>query len=288
MSQFDNAEAVLTKHAKDAIDRHRATIIQRFCEGAKKQNRNIKSSDVTGVTLLKLDKLAYAEPRLALGEFVIENAKDLHYLNGDSYDNNSSQPGQITFGVDETTTDTYTWSMTAGITVTEEASAELSVGVPGTQAKIGGKMSVSLSASTTAGIAHTHSRAWKKQITQPVAAFRHVDLSVFAQQVKGHVPFTLSTTTSGKAVIRISFNYYGSRTHDEPVDLKELIGASALSLVASGIINGLEGYKWYTDVQERDLSDDEKEALPHGLHASGDLVEMPPLDLEGSALTTEY
>jgi hypothetical protein len=41
-------------------------------------------------------------------------------------------------------------------------------------------------------------------------------------------------------------------------------------------------------VQERELSEEEKKALPHGLTDSGKLVEMPPLDLEGSVLTAEY
>ena len=47
--------------------------------------------------------------------------------------------------------------------------------------------------------------------------------------------------------------------------VEELVHESGVHVVHSGIISGLQGYKWNLQSHDRPLSDDEKANLPSGL-----------------------
>lgn len=265
MPNIDTGKNVIEERAKAAIKRYYNIIVNRFCEGAKKEGHNIKPQNVTAVTYGGLQNLTFSVVDFHLGNFVIEDPQDLVYLDGTSWDNNASTQADTSFNVGEVTTDSYTWSMTAGVKFGVSVSDTLEFGIPGAKETVKAEVSVEASASTTHGTAYSKAHHWDKKFEQQVKPYSHFELYIYGQQVKGHVPYTITAEATGKALVKIVFNYYGSRQHTEKVNLTELLHESGIKVVHSGIISGLQGYKWYLDSHDRPLNEDEKTHLPNGV-----------------------
>ena len=262
MAILDTAENVITQRSKDAISRHKTEIIRQFCKGAQAQGHNVQPSDVTSVTFKDLNSMKYTVPDLKFGKFVIEDAKDHKYLDGTIWDNNLPTEGNDDFVVNKTTTDTFTWSVTAGISYGAKVGGKVDLGVPGISGEVSTELSVDTTVSATQGSARSFQRSWTKKIGATVPAYYHYEKRAYATQVRGHVPFTITATATGKVDINIEYSFHGKRSRIVDTDLAKLIGKQKTVLTQSGVISGIQGYDWYVDTGGHPLSEDEKHALP--------------------------
>ena len=252
--------------AKAAVKKHVDVIKKRFSEAAKKKGHNIDVKKISSITYLNLGKTNLEQQSFGLGDFVIDNPTDLTYLGGCEWDNNSSEGQSYDKVIDETTTDSYNWSITAGVTTTATESAEVGITVPGFSGKIATSFSLQLSLSVTHGVAHQEQHRWTDTFHQNVAPFTRSTMRVYGKQVVGHVPFTLTTIASGKAHCEAKFRHYGSRTRGFDIDLAELLGQNGCLLTTEGKISGLQGYDYSVKTEEEELTDEERRSLPEGLH----------------------
>lgn len=262
MAILDTAENVITQRSKDAIKSNKAEIIRQFCKGAQDQGHNVQPSDVTSVAFKALKSMSYTVPDLKFGKFVIEDAKDLKYLDGTVWDNNLPTEGSDDFDVNETTTDTFTWSVTAGISYGAKVGGKVDLGVPGVSGEVSTELSVDTTVSATQGSARSYQRSWTKKIGATVPAYYHYEKRAYATQVRGHVPFSITAKATGTVRIKIEFSFHGKRTRTVETDLAKLIGKKKTVLTQSGTISGIQGYDWYIETGGHALSDDEKHALP--------------------------
>jgi len=265
MSNINAGDKEIDARARAAVGKHKGTIIQRFCEGAAKQGHNIKPKDVDSVTYTGLEGLGFDVLSFKLGKFVIEDPKDLTYLDGSSWDNNASTPGHMKFHVGKETTDSYSWSLTAGVTTTASVSSKLEFGVPEFKGSIEATLSVETSLSVTHGSAYSEKHTWDDNFDQDVAPFTRLEKTVYAQQVTGHVPFKIESRAKGKALVTVAFHFHGSRTHRLKIDLATLLQQSGTTVVSEGMITGLQGYKFYVVSKETALTDEERKNLASGL-----------------------
>ncbi|NIZ08493.1 ETX/MTX2 family pore-forming toxin [Pseudooceanicola sp. HF7] len=192
-----------------------------------------------------------------------------------TWENNTSVQNTQTFVVEETTSDTYSWSMTAGLSV----SSSFEVKVP----FVGGtETTIEMNTSTTQSESSTQTRKWSYSTQVHVPPYSRLVSSFIVNEAAYDAPFT------GKAVVRgkvyISFEN-GHVFHADIDDLITQLGwsRSTFEVYTSGVMTGLIGENFIVRTDEYDLDGTLRhtgDVIARGYHTGEAVVTAPPQALE--------
>lgn len=272
MAKLETGETVIEARLKAAIAAHKDKIIDEFIKQAHDQGHNINKSDINSVTLHRAKDLSFAVENFDIGKFVIQDPDVPVKLDGTEWNNNADTPGQVNFKVNETTEDTYNWSMTAGVKTGLKVTAGIEYGLPENKGKMSVEASIEASVSTTSGTAHKKTRTWEKDVGQTVNPYTHFRMDVYGVQLKGYAPYTITSRVSGKALVRIKYSFHGDRNKTPEIDVRQLLSQKDQRVSVEGQITGLQGYDWDIQSESHPLTAAEKTSLPIGLKEVGGSV----------------
>jgi hypothetical protein len=263
LTKIRTSDEVLDVRTKAAIGKYMKQIRAQIVKEAQAQGHHIKDQNIKSVTYQGLSDVSYEFSDLDLGDFVITDPESLLFLDKTEWDNNSAQTPTVTLTVDERSEDTYSWEISAGVTIKYETRTEARIYAPA-GGSITSSWSFQFDFTVTRGTAHRSARGWK-EFSQPVSPYSHTALTVYGVQFVGYSPFKVTAFASGKAKLEIKIDYWGSRTRNVKVDLARILSREERAFVSKGRINGIQGYKWDPKTVERPLNAEERAALPQGL-----------------------
>jgi len=271
MAKIRTSDAVLEERTKAAIEKHMKEIRAEIVNRAHKQgHKDIKDSHIKSVTFKNLADVAYEIRKFDIGKFVITNPESLTFLDTGKWKNNGPQTPTQTLEVVEETDDTYTWTISAGVTIKYETSTEVKIPLP-----VGGSTkstwSFQFNLNVTKGTAHHEKHGWRRKFEQPVSPYSYLEMTVYGVEVVGFSPFSITAFANGTAKCSCVIDYWGKRTKNFDIDLKQILNDRDRTFTSEGRIDGIQGYEWRVETKERPLTEEEKKAAPRGV-SGGALV----------------
>lgn len=265
MAKIETSDAVLTARAKAAVGKYMKQIRAEIVKAAKKQGHSISDSNIKKVSFVGLKGTSYDIRSFKIGKFVITDPKNLYYLDHAVWTNNGAQTPTRVLEVDQETDDTYTWQISAGVTIKYETSTEAKIELP-----VGGSTrstwSFQFNLNVTHGTAHTEKHAWKNEFNQPISPFSELDMTVYGVQVVGYSPFVLTAFASGSAHCKCVIKKGLIKREPEfDIDLGRILSNAERTFTSEGRISGIQGYDWQINTNERPLSEQEKKTAPRGV-----------------------
>lgn len=257
--------AVLTDRVKSAMSTHMDAIKQEVVKGAKDQGYNITKADVKSVTFKGLKDVKYDIFSIDFGKFVVTNPKDMIWLDGMTWTNNSPGVAKRVLEVNESTEDSYHWQITAGFSYEYQSTQKLTIYSPA-GGSIENSFKFNFSFEASYGEASKKIHAWKNQFEQEIPAYSTLRMEVKGVQFTGYVPFTIQAEASATVQCECVVQYWGSHTRKFSFDVSRLLNKDDRTFVSTGRVDGVQGYDW--DVQTFEpvaLSEAERESLPLGI-----------------------
>jgi hypothetical protein len=255
-----DVDEVLRERTVAALEKHEGRIKDRIVAEAKAQGHKISAGDVTAIRFKKFVNLKQTTDR-TFGKFVTTgNVRQPLAVNIAVANNNSAGTMTVTFSYDDTEKQSFSWSITEGVTLSE--TIKESVGVPGLSSELG--LTLQMSVSATQGSAYETTKHWGAAIAQEIPAYHAVTFQAILERVKGELPFEIVVHKSGKAHCQTTVQFF--RTHDREfdVDLADLLGNDERTFRIKGTVTGVCGVKVSPDAQDAPLDDGQKAALPPG------------------------
>lgn len=187
-----------------------------------------------------------------------------------SWENNTSVQNTQTFTVSETTTDTYTWSLTAGMKVSTSFSAEVPF--------VGGiDNSIEMSTSTTETQTQSTARTWSYATQIFVPPHSKIVSSFIVNEATYNVPFTAKVTVRGLVYIQFPNNRYFAEEID--VLINEAGWApSTFNVNTTGTLEGVVGESFTVRTDEYALDGTQREmgkVVDRGFWSGDQLVSAP-------------
>ncbi|MDS9469791.1 ETX/MTX2 family pore-forming toxin [Paracoccus sp. MBLB3053] len=197
------------------------------------------------------------------------------------WENNTSVQNVQTFLVEETTTDTYTWSLTAGLKVSSKFTAKIPFGS-------GTENTVEMSTSVTETETQSTARRWSYSTQVFVPPHCKLVSSFIVNEAQYHVPFTAKVTVRGYVYIKFSNGKYFGKEID--VLIKDLGWSPSTFMVhTTGELDAVVGESFTVRTDEYALDGTQRamgEVLDRGYWVEGRAISAPGLGLLETELET--